>query len=68
MDQQKADAIMRRVEAMTARVADTKKVDLYYYNQPISEIYGWSESFGKWACHGDVCFLQLSRLSWSSAD
>ena len=40
MDQQNADAIMRRVEAMTARVADTKKVDLYYYNQPISEIMG----------------------------
>jgi len=40
MDQQKSDAIMRRVEAMTARVADTKKVDLYYYNQPISEIMG----------------------------
>ena len=40
MDQQNADAIMRRVEAMTARIADTKKVDLYYYNQPISEIMG----------------------------
>jgi 8-amino-7-oxononanoate synthase len=38
MDQQKSDAIMRRVEAMTTRVADTKNVDLYYYNQPISEI------------------------------
>jgi 8-amino-7-oxononanoate synthase len=40
MDQQKTDAIWRRVEAMTTRVADTKKVDLYYYNQPISEFMG----------------------------
>jgi 8-amino-7-oxononanoate synthase len=40
MNPQKTDAIMRRVEAMTERVSDAKKVDLYYYNQPISEIMG----------------------------
>jgi 8-amino-7-oxononanoate synthase len=40
MNPQKADAIMRRVEAMTERVADAKKLDLYYYNQPISEFMG----------------------------
>jgi glycine C-acetyltransferase len=31
------DSIKRRVDAMTARVAGIKEVDLYYYNQPISE-------------------------------
>jgi glycine C-acetyltransferase len=40
MNQHYDDGIIRRVKAMTQRVAETKKADLYYYNQPISEIRG----------------------------
>jgi glycine C-acetyltransferase len=34
------DAILRRIEAMNQRVSGIKAVDLYYYNQPISELRG----------------------------
>ena len=40
MNQNYDDGINRRVKAMTQRVAETKQADLYYYNQPISEIRG----------------------------
>ena len=40
MNQHYDDGIIRRVKAMTQRVAETKQADLYYYNQPISEIRG----------------------------
>jgi 8-amino-7-oxononanoate synthase len=40
MDHHNEDAIMRRVDAMKERVAGIKAADLYYYNQPISEIMG----------------------------
>lgn len=40
MNQHYDDGITRRVNAMTQRVAETKQADLYYYNQPISEIRG----------------------------
>lgn len=34
------DAIMQRVQAMTQRVAGIREQDLYYYNQPVSELRG----------------------------
>ncbi len=34
------DSIVQRVHAMNQRVADMKDRDLYYYNQPISELRG----------------------------
>jgi glycine C-acetyltransferase len=44
MDLTKADdAIMHRIRAMTQRVADVRASDLYYYNQPISELRGGSK-------------------------
>ena len=36
------DAILQRIAAMNKRVADTKSADLYYYNQPITELCGGS--------------------------
>jgi 8-amino-7-oxononanoate synthase len=40
MDDLNEDGIIRRIEAMTQRVVETKKADLYYYNQPIHEMRG----------------------------
>ena len=40
MNQQYEDAIVRRVAAMTQRVDEGKKANLYYYNQPITELNG----------------------------
>ena len=34
------DTIAQRVRFMTTRVADARAADLYYYNQPISELHG----------------------------
>lgn len=34
------DAILKRVEAMNKRVNDLRQEDLYFYNQPISELRG----------------------------
>jgi glycine C-acetyltransferase len=34
------DAIMRRVRAMNQRVAEVKAANLYFYNQPVSELRG----------------------------
>lgn len=34
------DAIQRRIDAMTQRVSGIKAAELYYYNQPISELKG----------------------------
>lgn len=43
MDFSKADdSIVQRVRAMTKRVDDFRAADLYYYNQPISELRGGS--------------------------
>jgi len=36
------DAIAERVKAMTARVKSIQEADLYYYNQPVSELRGGS--------------------------
>ena len=35
-----SDAISRRINAMTERVASTKQADMYFYNQPITELHG----------------------------
>ena len=44
MDLTKADdTIMHRIRAMTQRVAEIRSADLYYYNQPISELRGGSK-------------------------
>ncbi len=41
MDFSKADdAIIRRIQAMNNRVKEIQKADLYFYNQPISELKG----------------------------
>jgi glycine C-acetyltransferase len=34
------DTISQRIQAMNKRVADLKDADLYYYNQPVSELRG----------------------------
>jgi 8-amino-7-oxononanoate synthase len=34
------DAILKRIQAMTERVAETKQAGLYFYNQPVSELRG----------------------------
>ena len=36
----KNDAVVRRMQAMIDRVAMLKEHDLYYYNQPVSELRG----------------------------
>ncbi len=36
------DTIVQRVRAMTKRVNDFRAEDLYYYNQPVSELHGGS--------------------------
>lgn len=40
MDHLNEDGVKRRVAAMTQRVKETKEADLYYFNQPISELRG----------------------------
>jgi glycine C-acetyltransferase len=40
MDQPKNDAIQQRIQAMCERVNTAKQFDLYFYNQPISELRG----------------------------
>ena len=40
MDQPKNDAIQQRIQAMCERVNTAKQLDLYFYNQPISELRG----------------------------
>lgn len=42
MDRLFEDAIAERVKAMTARVKSIQEADLYYYNQPVSELRGGS--------------------------
>jgi glycine C-acetyltransferase len=34
------DAILQRIQAMNKRVADLQAADLYFYNQPVSELRG----------------------------
>ncbi len=34
------DAILERIQAMNKRITDIKAEDLYYYNQPITELHG----------------------------
>ena len=34
------DAVLERIQAMNKRVGDAKEADLYYYNQPITELRG----------------------------
>jgi glycine C-acetyltransferase len=34
------DRVMQRIQAMNQRVADLQAADLYFYNQPISELRG----------------------------
>jgi 8-amino-7-oxononanoate synthase len=34
------DAVARRIRAMNHRVADIRQADMYFYNQPVSELYG----------------------------
>src|SRR5512139_1644343 len=34
------DTISQRIRAMTKRAGDLKAADLYYYNQPVSELHG----------------------------
>ena len=34
------DTILQRIQAMNKRVADFKEADLYFYNQPVSELRG----------------------------
>jgi glycine C-acetyltransferase len=36
----KEDAVVRRMQAMLERVATLKEADLYFYNQPVSELRG----------------------------
>ncbi len=40
MEQRKNDTIQQRIQAMCERVNMAKQHDLYYYNQPISELRG----------------------------
>ena len=40
MDQLINDSIMQRIQAMCERVNTAKQMDLYYYNQPVSELRG----------------------------
>jgi glycine C-acetyltransferase len=40
MDQMNQDAIHQRIQAISERVNTFKKLDLYFYNQPISELRG----------------------------
>jgi len=40
MDQLKNDAIQQRIQAMCERVNTYKQHDLYFYNQPVSELRG----------------------------
>lgn len=37
------DAIIRRIQAMNNRIKDIKNADLYFYNQPVSELKGGSK-------------------------
>lgn len=44
MDLQRVDdAVIKRVNAMNARVEEAQQADLYFYNQPITEILGGSK-------------------------
>jgi glycine C-acetyltransferase len=36
------DAIMHRIQAMNQRVSEGRQANFYFYNQPISELYGGS--------------------------
>jgi 8-amino-7-oxononanoate synthase len=40
MDQHHEDGVTRRIQAMTQRIVGIKEADLYYYNQPVSELRG----------------------------
>jgi 8-amino-7-oxononanoate synthase len=37
---QNEDAIIQRINAMNTRVSEAQKADLYFYNQPVSELRG----------------------------
>lgn len=44
MDLQRVDdAVIKRVNAMNARVEEAQQADLYFYNQPITELLGGSK-------------------------
>lgn len=36
----KNDTVVRRMQAMIERVEEVKKLDLYFYNQPVEELHG----------------------------
>ena len=40
VDRKFEDAVMQRIHAMNKRVADLQEHDLYFYNQPITELRG----------------------------
>ena len=42
MDTNQEDSIIQRIQAMSHRVSDLQQADLYFYNQPISELQGGS--------------------------
>jgi glycine C-acetyltransferase len=68
------DTIMQRVHAMNKRVADLKQADLYFYNQPISELRGGARvrvngrEMGMFASYSYLGFVGHPRINAAARD
>ncbi len=51
------DNISQRIKAMGHRIEQAQAQDLYYYNQPISELRGGARVLVQWARDDHVCIL-----------
>lgn len=63
------DAVERRIRAMNTRVNEVRQADLYFYNQPISELYGGARvlvngrEMGMYASYGYLGLLGHPRIN-----
>lgn len=68
------DAIVQRVRAMTKRVNDFRAEDLYYYNQPVSELRGGSRvmvngrEMGMYASYSYLGLVGHPRINAAAKD
>ncbi len=68
------DAVARRVQAMVDRVADLKKMELYFYNQPVSELMGGARALvngremGMYASYSYLGLIGHPRINKAAKD
>ncbi|MBP1694420.1 MAG: aminotransferase class I/II-fold pyridoxal phosphate-dependent enzyme [Chloroflexi bacterium] len=68
------DAVLERIQAMNKRVGDAKEADLYYYNQPITELRGGARvlvrgrEMGMYASYSYMGLIGHPRINAAAKD